>query len=199
MPDSSSLGDLSVKPTLTGDLVVLRPFITEDIPVMGEILADPDLLRLTGSVHSTAEIEAESPEVDDATQQWYSSRADQSDRMDLAIVDRATNECVGEVVLNKVDADNLSCSFRTLMGPRGRGRGLGTEATQLIIRYGFDIIGFHRISLTVFAFNPRARRVYEKVGFRSEGVERDAFRFDGEWIDNEIMAILRPEFGDAPS
>jgi len=64
--------------------------------------------------------------VSDEMRAWYQSRADQPDRMDLAIVNRATNECVGEVVLNEVDTDNLSCNFRTLMGPRGRDRGLGT-------------------------------------------------------------------------
>jgi len=46
----------------------------------------------------------------------------------------------------------------------------------------------------MFTFNPRARRVYEKAGFRSEGILRQSFRFDGEWFDEEIMAILRPEY-----
>lgn len=197
-PPSSTpvLGDLSVKPTLTGDLVVLRPFTEADLPIMATILADPEVIRLTGSAHTTAETEAETGEVDEKLRDWYLSRADQPDRLDLAVVDRASGECVGEVVLNEVEPANLSCNFRTLIGPRGRNRGLGTEAAWLIVGYGFDVIGFHRISLTVFAFNPRARRAYEKVGFRSEGVEREAFRFDDEWIDNELMAVLRTEWND---
>lgn len=195
MPTPSTLGDLSIKPTLTGERVQLRPFAESDLPVMAEILADPDVIRLTGSAHGTAEIEAAAtPTVDDKLRDWYLSRADQSDRLDLAVVDKATDMCVGEVVLNDVDADNLSCNFRTLIGPNGRGRGLGTEAARLIIGYGFETIGFHRISLSVFRFNPRARRAYEKVGFRSEGVLRQSFRFDGEWFDDELMAILRPDF-----
>lgn len=191
------LGDLAVKPTLTGSVVALRPFREADLPVMAEVLADPDVIRLTGSATSTREVESATAEIDEKLRDWYLSRADQHDRLDLAVIDRASGECVGEVVLNKVDVDNLSCNFRTLLGPRGRDRGLGTEAARLLLGYGFEVIGFHRIWLTVFpSFNARARRAYEKVGFRSEGVMREAFRFDGEWIDDELMAILRTEWED---
>ena len=78
--------------------------------------------------------------------------------------------------------------------PGGRDRGLGTEATRLIVGYGFERLGLHRISLEVYAFNPRARRAYEKAGFRPEGVLRESLRYDGEWIDATVMSILAPEW-----
>ena len=61
--------------------------------------------------------------------------------------------------------------------------------------HGFERLGLHRISLEVYAFNPRARRAYEKVGFRVEGVLRDSFRYNGEWIDATVMSILASEWG----
>lgn len=51
-------------------------------------------------------------------------------------------------------------------------------------------MGMHRITLEVYNFNPRARRVHEKVGFVYEGTGREALRFDDEWIDVHFMAIL---------
>lgn len=126
--------------------------------------------------------------------QWYGSRAEQADRLDLAIVDRETGECVGEVVLNEWEPENASCNFRILIGPRGRDRGLGTEATRLVLAHAFETIGLHRVSLEVYGFNPRARRAYEKVGFVHEGVRRDALRFDGEWVDSHLMSVLAPEW-----
>ena len=52
-------------------------------------------------------------------EQWYSSRAAEDDQLDLAVVEQATGEYVGEVVLNDLHADNRSCSFRiALVGPR---------------------------------------------------------------------------------
>jgi RimJ/RimL family protein N-acetyltransferase len=106
-----------------------------------------------------------------------------------------TGECVGEAVLNQWDPGNGSCNFRIFIGPKGRDRGFGTEATRLIVGYGFEHLGLHRISLEVYAFNPRARRAYEKVGFRAEGVLRESLRYNGEWIDATVMSILAPEWG----
>lgn len=183
--------DWSTKPTLTGARVELRPFREEDFVGIGEALADPEVLRLTGALHSPEEEALErQPVLDDRGLEWYRTRNETSDRLDLAIIERSTSFCVGEAVLNDFDPDNRSCNFRILIGPRGRDRGLGTEATQLIVAHGFQTLGLHRIELSVYAFNPRARHVYESVGFIQEGVRRDALRFGDRWIDEISMSIL---------
>jgi RimJ/RimL family protein N-acetyltransferase len=86
-------------------------------------------------------------------------------------------------------------AVRILLRPRGRDRGLGSEATRRRVGYGFERLRLHRISLEVYAFNPRARRAYEKAGFRAEGVLRESLRYNGEWIDATVMSILAPEWG----
>ena len=187
--------DFAVKPTLDGDKVVLRPFNDGDLPAIRAALLDPEARILTGSVHDEAQAHApEAPDEEKLLLDWYSTRNDQPDRLDLAVVDKATGKCVGEAVLNQWDPGNESCNFRILIGPKGRDRGLGTEATRLIVGYGFEHLGLHRISLEVYAFNPRARRAYEKVGFRAEGVLRESLRYNGEWHDATLMSILAPEW-----
>ena len=178
------------KPTLTGTLVDLRPFRESDFPQLGRMLADPEALRLTGAFHSRDACEGRADVLDDVGLDWYRTRNRAPDRLDLAIVDRSGGECVGEAVLNDVSFENESCNFRILIGPSGRDRGLGSEATRLIVAYGFDVLGLHRIELSVYAFNPRAIRTYEKAGFTAEGVRRDAFKFEDEWIDVIDMARL---------
>ncbi|MET7751415.1 GNAT family protein [Micromonospora sp. NPDC005367] len=174
------------KPTLTGDLVVLRPVGVADAPALAAAALDPDVDRLTGT-HTRFSLEA--------LERWYSSRAEHDDRLDLAIVERATGESVGEVVLTELDVHNRSCSFRiALFGRRFFGRGLGTEASRMILGYAFETVGVHRIELEVYAFNPRAQRVYEKIGFVHEGTKRDALCWDGEWIDAHTMALLGDEW-----
>ena len=67
------------------------------------------------------------------------------------------------MVLNGLDPDNESCNFRILLyGDANRDRGLGTEATRLILRHAFENVGLHRVDLEVYEFNPRARRVYKR-------------------------------------
>ena len=177
--------DFSDKPTLPGEHVTLVPLTAEHLDAVWTALQDPDVLRLTGSRGVV-----DRP----GLRTWMAGRAGTDDRLDLAIIDNGTGGCVGEAVLNEWDADNRSCNFRILIGPQGQGRGLGTEATRLIVGYGFEHLGLHRIHLGVYAFNPRARRAYEKAGFVLEGVNRDELYWDGKWYDSVTMSILEDEW-----
>ena len=148
---------------------------------MRAVMLDPEGRILTGSVHDEAQARAPlTPEQEELARDWLLSRNVQGDRLDLAVTDKETGECVGEAVLNQWDPGNESCNFRIFLGPQGRDRGFGTEATRLIVGYGFEQLGLHRIALEVYAFNPRARRTYEKVGFEAEGVLRQSLRYDGQ-------------------
>ena len=75
--------DFSIKPTLTGPNVVLRPFTGGALAAMSQALLDPEVGRLTGSVHDeTAEFAASTPEQDEVLRDWYATRNDQRDRLD---------------------------------------------------------------------------------------------------------------------
>ncbi|MFI9251582.1 GNAT family N-acetyltransferase [Streptomyces sp. NPDC053069] len=176
----------SVKPRLTGRKTVLRPFTESDADIMWEIIADPEVVRFTYEPSTELTLER--------LRSWYGSRATAPDRLDLAVTDPGTGEVLGEVVLYDYDPAARSCTFRTLIGPRGRGRGIGTEATRLIVGHGFGQLGLHRIQLEVYGHNARARRVYEKAGFVVEGVRREVRLQDGAWADEVIMSILDREW-----
>lgn len=177
------------KPTLIGARVLLRPMVAADAADVWADLGDAVATRLTGTHGSF-----ERPQIE----RWCTTRAEQTDRLDLAVIDRATGDWAGEVVINEWDADNRSCGFRIALGPGGRDRGLGTEATRLIVDYIFDRIDdppVNRVSLEVFDFNLRALAVYDEVGFRREGVLRDALLWEGQFHDAIVMSILRSDRG----
>jgi RimJ/RimL family protein N-acetyltransferase len=169
----------SAKPTLAGELVSLRPAQVSDAAMLATV--DAETFRLTGTHRAFDRVELE---------QWYATRGEQPDRIDWAIIENSSADWAGEAVLNELDSDNRSCAFRILLqGPKFYGRGLGTDATRLAVAYAFSV-GVHRVELEVYDFNPRARRVYEKVGFRHEGIKRDALRWDGRWVDAHLMSVL---------
>lgn len=70
------------------------------------------------------------------------------------------------------------------------GKGYGTEAMKLILRYAFAELNLQRVTLTVFEYNPRAIRSYEKAGFRHEGRRRGGLLKDGKRWDILYMGIL---------
>ncbi|KGN40187.1 GNAT family N-acetyltransferase [Knoellia aerolata] len=185
--------DFTTKPTLEGELVTLRPIRAEDADLIDAIIhADDEIARLTGSGHRSDEPPT-TPPIEEL-REIYGRWAVADDRLVLGVLDNASGDLVGEVVLAGWDEGNRSCWFRILLGGAGRGRGLGTEATRLVVDHGFRVLGLHRITLEVFDFNPRARHVYEKVGFVHEGTGREALLFDGEWVDVHYLAVIETDW-----
>lgn len=180
---------LEGKPHIVGEKIILRPFKDEDFPYIEECMRDPEIIKLTGS---SSDFNLEK------TKQWYGTRNEQTDRLDLAIVDQSQGILVGESVVNLYDEKNHSMNFRILIGPRGRNRGLGTEATRLTIDYIFSKTDLNQLTLSVFDFNPRAKNVYEKAGFVVENIDANDLEYEGEWIDSINMKLTREQWIKIP-
>jgi len=81
------------------------------------------------------------------------------------------------------------------IGPRHEwGRGYGTDAMRVMLRYAFTELNLHRVTLNAFEYNPRAMRSYAKVGFVSEGRRRQMLQRDGRRWDVIHMGILRNDW-----
>ncbi|GAA3806181.1 GNAT family N-acetyltransferase [Cellulomonas soli] len=173
------------KPTLQGEMIVLRPIRADDADEVWEAVSDPEGRRLTGTTHdfSRAEIDA-----------WCASISAREGRIDLAVTIHGSDEYLGEIVLNDIDEDVRSANLRLAMRPAYRGRGYGTEAIQLVLGLAFDGLGLHRVGLDVLSVNTRALSMYENLGFRVEGRLRDAYRDGERWCDAIQMGLLEDEF-----
>lgn len=170
------------QPTIVGDRVRLEPLGIEHFDGVRQMLLDPEGRYMSGT---TTEHD------DDMLRGWLETRQDHDDRADFAIVEPASGRAVGEVVLNELDPEHARCNFRIgLSGPELFGRGLGTEATGLVLDYAFETVGLRRVELEVYSFNLRARRSYEKAGFVQEGVLRESLWWDGAWHDRILMGVL---------
>lgn len=176
--------DFLHKPTLTGERVVLRPIVASDGPSMWQDFADIEANRLTGTRGTFTQEQIE---------QWCATRAEQDDRLDLAVTDPNTGDWCGEVVISDWEEENQACSFRIALSAHARDRGMGTEATRLILDYVFDELAVNRVELEVYSFNPRARAVYERVGFVHEGTRREALLWEDERVDAIMMSMLRSD------
>jgi RimJ/RimL family protein N-acetyltransferase len=102
---------------------------------------------------------------------------------------------IGFVVLHGIKWPGGSALLAMGIGePTYRGKGYGSEALRLILRYGFMELGLHRVGLTVLAYNTAAIRAYERVGFVREGCTRQAVLRQGMRHDLLAYGILREEY-----
>jgi RimJ/RimL family protein N-acetyltransferase len=133
------------------------------------------------------------PEVD---ARWYEGYLNGRDRaVRLAILGPGGERPIGCVSLTDIHRINRAAEFSILIGePDYWSRGIGTAATRAMLAHAFDDLNLHRVYLTVLADNPRAMRVYEKAGFRTEGRQREAVFKCGRYQDLVLMGLLEPEY-----
>ena len=174
-------------PRIEGRLVELRHHTPSNLPTVLRWYADPEIARLTR--YSTR------PMATEEVERFFQSRLLSTESVAYGIHVRHTGRLVGLTTFSSLDPDNGSVLFHITIGERDAwGQGYGTETAQLMLWLAFERIGLHRVGLTVFAFNERAIRSYEKAGFRVEGRLREAImRDDGRW-DEIQMGILRDEW-----
>lgn len=114
----------------------------------------------------------------------------------IIVVDDDGNQMdIGTIFIKNIDTANHSGEYGIFIGEEsGRGKGYARLATELILKFGFEVLKLHRLFLTVMADNIPAIKTYERAGFVQEGKMREEYlRTDG-YIDIIMMSILDKEW-----
>jgi RimJ/RimL family protein N-acetyltransferase len=172
---------------ISGRLVTLRRHRPENLPQVVRWYRDPELARLTRYHVQPMTLEE--------IERFFVTRLLASDSIAFGIHERESDRLIGLTTFSSLDPDNGSVLFHITIGePDAWGHGFGTEVAELMLGHAFRRLGLHRVGLSVFAFNERAIRSYEKAGFRVEGRLREAIARDGRFWDEIQMGALRDEW-----
>jgi RimJ/RimL family protein N-acetyltransferase len=112
----------------------------------------------------------------------------------FSVVELATDELAGEALLWSIDQYNRSAHVGISLRPAFRGRGLGTDVVRVLCRYGFTILGLHRLQLETLTDNHAMIKVAGEAGFTQEGVTRGSGWVNGRFEDCVIFGLLATEF-----
>lgn len=126
-------------------------------------------------------------------QRWLKEKVNTGEVVQYIITDEITGESIGSVFFIDIDRNNKRAEFGIFICEQYTGKGYGTETIKSFIRYGFDILKLHRISLRLLANNEVARNLYLKAGFEVEGVFKDYVRIDNAYRDIIFMSIINPD------
>ncbi|MHA2006837.1 MAG: GNAT family N-acetyltransferase [Promethearchaeota archaeon] len=128
---------------------------------------------------------------------WYNQLQKRANDFLFSIL-RTDNGLNDELIGNcdiTVDWKNRVGTCGIVIGEKKyHGKGYGTEAMGLLVKYGFSTLNLNRIELQAHSFNERALKSYEKVGFKKEGTRRDAIYINGEYYDSIMLGILKEEW-----
>jgi len=132
-----------------------------------------------------------------AAREWIEKHWEKELAYAFAIRRLEDERVIGEIGLDGIRWEHGDAWLGIGLGEREYwGKGYGTDAIRVMLRYAFTELNLHRLTLNVFEYNPRAIRSYEKAGFVLEGRERVVLYRDGRRWDVLYMGILREEWKD---
>ncbi|MBE5106194.1 GNAT family N-acetyltransferase [Bacillus thuringiensis] len=171
---------------LESERIYLRSLCELDAPVILKSTMDKEIRYMTGT-KSTFSLEQIKTHIDNIN--------NDPSRYDFAICLKGTDEMIGELSILNIDKGNKRAGFRISMASIPlTGRGYGTEAIKIVLRFVFEQLTLNRLQLEVFSHNLRGIKSYEKVGFVKEGTLRQSLFYNDTYSDEIIMAILKSDY-----
>lgn len=126
-------------------------------------------------------------------EKWIRTMVETGKAVQMIICEMAADRPLGSVYIRDIDRQHNKAEYGIFIGEEeARGRGIGTAAAKLMLRYCFEEEGLHRIYLRALSGNEQAVRSYEKAGFVREACLRDDVRIHGKYCDIIWMAALNP-------
>lgn len=122
---------------------------------------------------------------------WIRNMVETGKVVQMIICDSNSQKPFGSVYIRDIDRKHNKAEYGIFIGEEdARGRGVGTAAAKLMLKYCFLEEGLHRVFLRAFADNLQAIRSYEKAGFVREAYLKDDVLIDGQYRDIVLMAAI---------
>jgi len=173
---------------LQGEKIRLTAVKKEDLPAFAAWFEDTRFARMLDSLPAYAK----QPE---SWEKWLKEVSKGKESFTFAIRLPDKPEIIGFVELEDIQWNHGTGWLAIGLGKEThQGQGYGREAMHLILRYGFHELNLHKIQLTVFSYNERAKKLYESLGFVPEGVYREFLYRDGVRHDMLLYGLLRREW-----
>jgi ribosomal-protein-alanine N-acetyltransferase len=174
-------------PELATERLRLRAPAPRDAPALLAILGDPEVTRYHNV--PTLATPADAQTLLERLEQRYAAR--ETIRWAIELVER--NEMIGTVGLLRFDFEQRRAEVGYEIARRWWGRGLAPEAAGAVVRYGFSVLGLHRIEAGVLPGNDASVRVLQKLGFVDEGTRRDYLHVKGRFRTFRWFSLLESD------
>lgn len=155
-----------------GELAAIRQVTPDDYPLLYEIWHDPDVQRNLNFVDS------------DPFEVWLEKSSEWRSWLDCIVISPADGKPAGYVSLGWIKKDP---QLVILLLPGYRGRGIGTEASRLILEYGFTTMGLTRVEAGTHHFNTACQQMLTNLGFARDPDQDESA--DNAWGEGQVTEL----------
>lgn len=173
-----------------GERVRLRGIEPEDAAIFHKWNYDTEMARIVDFLWPPTSLAG--------TQAWAQKMATQEFKDDMltsAIEDQEGN-LVGSINSHSTNRRTGTFGYGVAIGEEYRGRGYGSEAITLLLRYFFEELRYQKATVTVYAFNTASIALHEKLGFQLEGRVRRMVYTKGQYFDEFFFGMTSEEFAE---
>lgn len=181
-----------VVPVLETNRLRLRPLSLDDTAAVFDIHTDPETLKYWGHEQMTSITQAE--DLIRGNVEWVESGMS----VYWAIEKRERPGLIGTCTLFRLDHQNRHAEVGYILNRACWGQGLMTEALSCMIDHAFVAMDLHRLEADVDPHNVSSIALLKKFGFRHEGFFRERWFLRGQWLDSDMLGLLRSEYVPPP-
>lgn len=171
---------------IEGKRIILRKLEEEDLLRMLEWINDSEIAYLVG---------IDQPISRDEQKKWYQGLLEDQTKRVFAIEFKEDKKHIGNISLDTIDWRNRNARLTIFIGEKSlRNQGIGHDVLSTFLNYCFNHLNLNRIYLLVHEDNQPAIRLYEKCGFKKEGLLRNHEYYYGKYINKIVMGLFKSEF-----
>jgi len=175
----------SALPKLETSRLNLRPFVIEDASEVFAYASDPMVSRFTTWSSPKAPMDSR------LLIETFIERARKNEPVPWGIVLKETQRLIGATGFDAWDGCHSRREFGYSLSRQYWGQGLATEAAKIVVQFGFEVMGLHRIEAKCMVENAASERVMQKVGLTFEGILRGYWLKHETYRDVKLYSILR--------
>jgi RimJ/RimL family protein N-acetyltransferase len=147
---------------LHGERVTLRLLSERDLPERVLMCGNEEIQRMMSGQAPDKKVSLED------MKKWYRTRENEANSVEFAI--EFGGKYIGDIDLHSIDKERHTAGIIPMIGYQELwGKGLGTEALEILKKYAKDQLNLKRLTLEVLPFNERAIKAYKKLGFKIDG------------------------------
>ncbi len=171
---------------MKGNICYIRTIEKNDIPLTQKWINDPDISEIMGYLP----VMSLENQLD-----WFDNIKNDKSRFIFAICLNENHEHVGNVGLGNINYISRHAMMNIFIyDHKYRGKGIGYEASKLILDFAFKRINLNKVYLQTSERFERAINMYKKIGFTRDGVLRQHYYSNGRYEDKIIFSILKEEY-----
>ncbi len=125
---------------------------------------------------------------------WENLHKKNNDKRYVICFAEKPGEIIGRLRIQNINFLHNNCEVGLDILPAYRGKGYGIKGYEMLLEYLFKHLNMNMVYLKVADFNPNAKSVYEKVGFKETGRLPNFFFRHGKYWDYIIMALIKYEY-----